>query len=192
METGLERIEEQVVCSYQKSIESPRKLFTQGAKDSHWMTSFFIMLLILGRGFEGPICILIAGAVWILPVSAADFTHWEGSSWSTGNKCLVSLKLVLTSSVIEQIKDVVGSFNLSSWLFWLLLSLLLSNSRMISPLWEKEIPTWYFSKKSQPNIWTEVEELRRKGWVSLKGSKQKVQRRELVEVYQRFPLCGPC
>lgn len=123
----------------------------------------------MGRGFPGSLWILIGGALWSLPVSVADFAYEEGGKWSNRDEWLVFELLLLT----EQIKDVLGSFNLPKWLFWLLLSLLLSDSGIISPFWEKVVPAWYFSRKSQPNEWTGAEGLRRKGWVSLKGPKQK-------------------
>lgn len=43
---------------------------------------------------------------------------------------------------MEQIKDVKGSFESLSWLFWSLFP----NSRNVSPFQEKEIPA-HFSKK---------------------------------------------
>lgn len=58
------------------------------------------------------------------------------------------------SSEIKQIKDVVGSFDSSGGLF----GLLLLNSRVITPFWEKEILV-YFSKKSPTTKQTGVEEL---------------------------------
>ena len=44
---------------------------------------------------------------------------------------------------------------------------------MTSPFWKNDILAWFFSKKSQPNKWIGVEEIGRKGCVSLKGPKQK-------------------
>ena len=70
---------------------------------------------------------------------------------------------------LEQIQDIRVSFNSPGWLLWWLLS----NSRIISPFWEKDITAWYFFRESQPNKWIEVEKLGRKGWVSFKRPKQK-------------------
>ena len=71
-----------------------------------------------------------------------------------------------------------GSFNSPSLLLWLL-----SNSRIVSPFWEKEILAWYFSKKLEEHKWVRAEELMsitngaedlmRTELVSPRGSKQK-------------------
>ena len=50
-------------------------------------------------------------------------------------------------SEMEKKKAVEGPFDSPNWLFWLLLS----NSRIVSPFWEKEIPACYFSKISWVN-----------------------------------------
>ena len=47
---------------------------------------------------------------------------------------------------MEQIKDVRGSFRSFGWLYWLLLS----NSGITFPFWEKVISAWNCSKRSQP------------------------------------------
>ena len=93
-----------------------------------WRVSLFTEYwLILGRGFEESICILMGGALGILKISVEDFAHKEGGSWSIRDKWLVSLELALVLPETEQIKDVKGSTDSPSQLFWLLL-----NSRIIS------------------------------------------------------------
>ena len=130
----------------------------------------------------------MGGALWILPVSIGVFAHKEGGSWFTRDKWSVFPELALVPSEAKQIKDVKGSFNSPDWLLWWLLS----NSRIISPFWEKEIPAWYFFKKHQLNKWIGAERLRREVWVSLRGlnEKEQVQRQDPVEVPQRPPLFG--
>ena len=78
-----------------------------------------------------------------LSISVTDFVDKECGSWSNGDKWLVSLKLALLCSEAEERRDVEGLFALPVWLFWLLLS----NPRIISPFWEKDISAWRFSKK---------------------------------------------
>lgn len=41
---------------------------------------FVFRVLTLKKGFEGSTCILIGGALWILPMSVEDFAHMEGDS----------------------------------------------------------------------------------------------------------------
>lgn len=135
-----------------------------------WRTSLLVgYWLILGRDIDGSICILMRDVLWILPVSAGDFAHKEEGSWFSKDKWSVFLELALVLSETEQMKDVKGSFNSPGWLLWWLLS----NSRIMFPFQEKEILTWHFSKKSEPDKWVEVKGLRRKGCVSLREPKQK-------------------
>lgn len=123
--------------------------------------------LIMVRGFEESISILIGGALWILPISVGDFAYRKCGSWFNNDKWSVFPESALVPWEIEQIKDVRGSFNSLGSLLWWLLSI----SRMTSYFWEEEVPVWYFSK-SQPNICIEAEELR-KGSVALPGPKHK-------------------
>ena len=84
---------------------------------------------------------------YALSISVTDFVDKECGSWSNGDKWLVFLKLALMCSEAEERGDVEGLFALPVWLFWLLLS----NPRIISPFWEKDISAWRFSKKFLPN-----------------------------------------
>ena len=82
-----------------------------------------------------------------LSISVKDSVDKEWGSRSNGDKWLVSLKLALVCSEAEERGDVEGSFALPVWPKWLLLS----NPRIISPFWEKDISAWCFSKKFLPN-----------------------------------------
>lgn len=98
------------------------------------------ILINSGRGFERCIWILISGVLWILPISIQDFASKECVSSFNRDKW----QLALVPSETQQINYVKVSFG---WIF----CLLLSNARITFPFWEKEIPAWYFSKKSWPN-----------------------------------------
>lgn len=56
------------------------------------------------------------------------------------------------------------------------------------PCWEKEIPTWYFSKKLWPNKWVGEEEKGEKVECLLKGLNKKGWVQESVLVYLWSPL----
>ena len=107
---------------------------------------FFKMLINSGRGFEGSLWILIGDLLWILPIFVDYFAHKEDGSWSIRGNWVVSPDSTVVSSDMEQIKDVRGSFRSFGWLYWLLLS----NSGITFPFWEKVISAWNCSKRSQP------------------------------------------
>lgn len=73
----------------------------------------------------------MGGALCILAISVGYFTHKKGWNWLNNDKLSMSPEPAQVPSETEKMKDVEGSFNLSGWVF----SLLLSNSRIISPFW---------------------------------------------------------
>ena len=66
--------------------------------------------LILGRGFEGCVWILMWGVLWILPISVGGFAHKKSGSWFNRDKCSPFPESALVLSEMEQIKDVKKSF----------------------------------------------------------------------------------
>lgn len=112
----------------------------------------YVVLIDSGKGFWGIHLSMIGYALCILPISVEDFAHKQDGSLSNEDKMIRAPRF--RHSVIRNGASVDGSFSLPDWLFlWLL-----SNSRIISPFWEKELPAWLFSKKSRANKRVGVEQ----------------------------------
>ena len=119
-------------------------------------------VLILGRGLEGSIWILMGSTLWIVPIR-----KMVADSIGTNDQCFQNLLYYYQRwNKKKMSKDhlihLVDNFDDDC-----------PFSRIISPFLDKDIQAWYFSKKSQPNKWITAEGLRRKVWVSLKRPKQK-------------------